>query len=213
MPAPPIPPLVPDGAEFTFGKSPFRVKGVLYRATRSYFETNVTGGYEALLAVLEPPALRAFMEQPHIASKRYDVMPVPSLIAYEARVVNTSLEAYLVERTRWQAKQDLRGVYRVLLKVIRPGLIIRRLPRLLTQLFDFPTVDVDVRGENELIATFSGVPQPLEVWLSIGFSVYTKCAMEAAGAWRVKTDWSGSDDAGSRAGLPLRALRMHVTWE
>lgn len=212
MPSPPIPPLVPPGAEFAFGESPFRVKGILYRATRSYFETKVRGGYARLLDALEPPLLRAFMEQKFAASKRYDVMPVPALIAYEARVVDASLEAYLLERTRWQAAQDLVGVYKLLLKVVHPAMIVGRLPRVLTALFDFPTVDVAIRGGNEVDATFHGIPAPLEAWLSIGFSVYTKAAMEAAGARRVQTDWSATSDEGSRAGLVLRALRMNVRW-
>ncbi len=212
MTAPPIPPLVPKGGDFRFGESPFRVKGVLYRATRSYFETKVSGGYERLLTALRPPELRAFMEQTFLASKRYDVMPVPALIAHEARVVESSVEAYLLERTRWQAAQDIRGVYRLLLKVAHPAMIVGRLPRVLTQLFDFATVEVKVQGKNDVEAIFHGVPEPLEMWLSIGFSVYTESAMQAAGARNVKTDLSGTSTEGSKAGLDLRSLRMRVAW-
>lgn len=86
---PAVPPLVPTGATFAFGKSPFHVKGVLYAGTQSYFEKRVPGRMATLLAEIGPSPLRDFIAQRFLVSSRYDVMPVPALIAHEGRAMGT----------------------------------------------------------------------------------------------------------------------------
>ncbi len=51
-PAPPRPPFAP-------GKSPFHVKGVVYRNLVEYVDKTVAGGLAAFVAALDDPALCA----------------------------------------------------------------------------------------------------------------------------------------------------------
>lgn len=206
------PSLVPRGARFAFGESPFHVKGVLYKATRTYFEQNVEGGFERLVAAVEPAPLREFIAQPFLASGRYDVMPVPALIEHEARVVGLSFEDYLLERTRWQAQQDIHGIYRLLLKLTSPERVMTRLPKVLVQMFDFPTVELRKIGERDRAATFGQVPEVLVPWLEIGFSVYAKTALSLAGADDVRVDFTGSSKRAIEAGVTLSQMKMRVRW-
>lgn len=205
-------PLVPRGAEFGFGQSPFHVKGVLYIGTQSYFRERVPGGLEALVETIGPGPLADFIAQPFLASSRYDVMPVPALIEHEARTVGQSLATYLDARTRWQADRDLHGVYRFILRFVHPSRVMARLPQLLVAMFDFPALEVETLGESERLATFQRIPAPLEPWLRVGFSVYTERALRHAGAGEVHTDFTDSSDEGYEAGLRMRTMRMRVRW-
>jgi len=209
---PSLPPVVPANARFTFAESPFRVKGVLYIGTQTYFERNVPGGLGTLLEAIEDDTLRDFIGQKFLASSRYDVMLVPALIAREADAVGQPLDVYLRARTEWQARQDINGVYRMLLRLVSPDAVAKRLPRLLVQMFDFPEVDVVALDGGTRLATFHHIPKPLEHWLRIAFEVYAQTAITLAGGHDVDINFDQSTDEDLKAGLRMRALRMHVSW-
>ena len=166
MKAAPIPPVVPKGAEFAFGKSPFHAKGVLYLGTQSFFAEH--NGLDALANAIEEPELREFITQRFLAASLYDVTPVPTLIAYEARVLRMSVEAYLLHRTRHQANKDLGGVYAWLLRLASPQLIARHLPRIMLQMFDFASVEAEREEPNETVAVMKGLPLSLVPWREVG---------------------------------------------
>lgn len=206
-----VPPTVPWGSEFAFGESPFQVKGVLYLGTVSYFE-RVHGGLERLLAVVDDPVLADFIAQPFISTALYDVMPVPALIAYEAIAEGKSLDRYLIDRTRWQAERDVGGVYKMLLRMANPETVIKRLPRILVQMFAFPDVEVETLGPGDREARFLHVPAPLEPWFRIAFPVYIHHTMTLAGAKDLAVEHRTTRPEDKRAGLRLVTMRMRVRW-
>ena len=122
---------------FPIGDSPFHVKGVLYLGTLSFFEQNATGGTQALLDEIDDPDLLRFIKQRFLPSSWYDVLAAPQLIDAEARAMRLGVKPYLLHRTKWQAKRDLGGVYRFVLKLASPELVVKRLPRIALQMFDF----------------------------------------------------------------------------
>ncbi len=206
------PPIVPPGAEFAFGESPFHVKGVLYLGTQAFFREKVPGGVDALAKTIGGGPLADFITQPFLASSRYDVMPVPALVEHEARTCGQTVTQYLDGRTRWQADRDLHGVYRFLLRLVHPSRVMSRLPLILISMFDFAKVEMQTVGEAERLAVFTRIPAPLEGWLRVGFSVYTERALRHAGAQEVETDFGDSGDEGFEAGLRMRTMRMRVRW-
>ena len=207
-----LPPVVPAGASFAFGESPFRAKGVLYQGTQSYFESRVPGGMEKLVETIEEPELREFISQRFLSSVLYDVLPAPALIAREARAAEATVDDYLRARTEWQAHRDIHGVYRVLLRLVSPERVITRLPQLLIQLFDFPEAELDTTGERARRVTFRHIPKPLVSWLRVAFEVYTRTAMTAAGAKDLDIAFEPPTPEESRAGVPMREMLMTVSW-
>lgn len=206
-----IPPLVPTGAEFAIGLSPFHAKGVLYLGTQSFFSEHVRGGMDALAQEIEDEALRAFITQKFLASSLYDVMPVPALIAYEARTLRMSLDDYLLHRTRHQAKKDLGGVYAWLLRLATPQLVATRLPRIMLQMFDFAQAEVVSESPDEIGARFTGIPAPLAPWLSVCLAVYAETAIKLAGG-TPSIDDGVLRSSGTRAGLSLVDLEVAMRW-
>ncbi len=207
----PVPPALPVGAEFELGKSPFRVKGVLYLGTQTFFAEHVQGGMDALASEIDDPALRAFITQKFLPSSLYDVTPVPALIAYEARALRMTLDDYLLHRTRHQAKKDLGGVYAWLLRLASPRLVARSLPRIMVQMFDFATADVIRDEPNEATARLSNIPAVLAPWLEVGVTVYAETALKLAGV----TGTAGEPEirhTGAKAGLQLVELLVPLSW-
>lgn len=207
-----IPPILPVGATFAFGKSPFRVKGVLYQGTQGFFEQNVRGGIAALTDEIAEPELREFIQQPFLASGWYDVMPVPALIAYEARALRMGLEEYLLHRTRYQAKRDLGGVYGWVLKLATPALVGSRLPKIMAQMFDFVRVETR-RVEDEAIEVlFHGIPLPIEHWLLACVGVYAETAMKLAGARQLDVAPPRAHSEGEVEGVKVATLELVLRW-
>jgi hypothetical protein len=202
---------VPLGAEFELGQSPFRVKGVLYLGTQTFFAEHVGGGLDALAAEIEDPALRTFITQKFLPSSLYDVTPVPALIAYEARALRMSLDDYLLHRTRHQAKKDLGGVYAWLLRLASPRLVARSLPKIMVQMFDFAQAEVLRDDPTETVARLSNVPAVLAPWLEVGVTVYAETALKLAGATIEARD-PEIRPTGSRAGLQLVELVVTLGW-
>ena len=207
-----IPPTVPAGASFAFGKSPFRVKGVLYQGTQGFFEQNVRGGLGALADEIAEPELREFITQSFLASGWYDVMPVPALIAYEARALRMGLEEYLLHRTRYQAKRDLGGVYSWILKLATPALVGSRLPKIMGQMFDFVRVETQRVEDDAFEVLFHGIPLPLEHWLHVCLGVYAETAMKLAGARSVDVAPPRPRAEGEIEGVRVATLEFALRW-
>lgn len=211
-PIPPIPPLVPDGAQFTFGKSPFRVKGILYEGTQSFFNKTVTEGMQLLISTIGPGPLADFIGQRFLPSSWYDVMPVPALIAFEARSLGMGLEEYLLHRTQWQANRDSGGVYRVLLKLVSPDYVMARLPKVLTQMFEFADYEIDVLGPKHRLISIKGVPRPLQQWFRFAIKVYAEHLIGRAGGKQPKVDLLRPRHESDRGGLAIETLLYEIKW-
>lgn len=209
---PSIPPPIPPGAEFAFGESPFHAKGVLYLGTQTFFDEHLRGGAKELYADIREPEVAAFLSQRFLPSSWYDVMPVPVLIAYEARALRMELAEYLRHRTRWQAQRDLAGVHRWLLKLASPRMVATRLPKVMMQMFDFAQANVVKERGDEVLVHIEGTPVLLNEWFENALGVYAEAALKLAGARTVETSLAGSSATGKRAGIDINRLSLSLRW-
>lgn len=211
-----MPPSVPRAAisfsPFPIGESPFRVKGVLYQGTQAYFAKRVKGGMEALLAAIEDPPLRAFIGQRFLAASYYDVLPVYPLIHVEARVCSQPLPVYLRQRGEWQAEQDISGVYKVMLKLASPEAVAARLPRLVTQILNFGSVQQVESSVGVRSFTLAGMPGVLVAWYMNGLTVYAQHALRLAGARTCQVTMRPAEADGQQHGVDVVRLRFDIQW-
>lgn len=196
--------------------SHFLAKGTLYSGTRSYFDSEVPGKYQALLEALKlkNPDLHVFMSQKFLDSVMYDVMWVPALVPIEAKVAGKTVANYLLHRTKWQAQRDLEGTYKALLKCASPDLAIKLVPRVMIQMFNFghpETIDVMPKGYKVIL--FKGIPNVLLGWLENAFHVYAKLVIEIAGG--VLTDFfiDPPISEGVKDGVPISTLTVNISYE
>jgi hypothetical protein len=192
--------------------SPFRTKGVLYLGTQTFFHENSPKGIEAVAEQLPAGRLREFVTQRFLAGGQYEVMVVPALIAAEARAMRTSLDRYLLQRTRWQAEKDIHGVYRILLKLTSPEAVVARLPKVITQMFNFGAPVVEVLGPKRAQVLVTGIPAALIPWLQFGFRVYCETAVELAGGKVASYASLTPVDEPPKEGFPIQSLRGTISW-
>lgn len=195
------------------GSGPFHVKGVLYVATQKYFNTQVEGGLAKLASTIEDEQVRDFIQQKFLPSSWYDVLPVAPLIRAEAEVSKQTVATYLRHRARFQAKEDISGVYRWLLKLASPETIALKLPRLLTQIFDFGESHADKLRENTVRIELKGFPRVLGEWYSNAFEVYAETALELAGAKNITLHLKTTPEDAGGGRIPLVTLGGDIHWD
>jgi hypothetical protein len=174
---PGFPPLSP----FDPGESPFHVRGQIYFQTHQYFLKKM-GGMEPVYREIGDPKLLAFMRQEFDPDAWYDVLPVAQLIRAEARAMSDSVPEYLRHRARHQFDADIHGWQRLVLKVVSPERVARRLNDVVAQLFDFGETSFEKIGPGHVRSSMSGFPSILSEWYLNAFNVYAETALRAAGA-------------------------------
>lgn len=201
------------GGSFPIGQSPFRVKGVLYRGTLGFFEQTVRGGTQALFDEIRSPELLAFLQQRFLPSSWYDVLPAIPLIEAEARAMRLGVKPYLLHRTRWQAQQDLGGVYRFVLRLASPEMVLNRLPRIGTQMFDFPAPQpTQWVQRNQAVVLIGNIPASLAGWLGTSFGIYIETALGLAGANGTQVEPRTPLAEPPRHEMPMVTIGYDVRW-
>jgi hypothetical protein len=195
------------------GTGPFHVKGVLYMGTQKYFTNEVPNGLAKLASTLDDPAVATFIQQKFLASSWYDVLPVAPLIRAEAEVCNQSVPSYLHKRAAFQAREDISGVYRWLLKLASPELVASKLPRLLTQIFDFGDSSAEKLDDKRVRIELRQFPAVLGEWYSTAFEVYAETALALAGAKNIVLVLKPSYTGVHASGVELVTLRGDLHWQ
>jgi hypothetical protein len=197
---------------FPVGESPFRAKGVLFRGTQEFFSEHVRGGEGALQRQLGAGPLAAFIAQKFLPASYYDALTIPALIRAEADACGLSLSLYMQKRTRWQAERDMNGVYRLLLKVTSAETIAVRLPRVLSQMFNFPPPTTEIEG-NVALTRLTGVPEALADYFEMAVGTYAPALIEFSGAKRAKAELVKTVPAGTQHGVRVVELNFRASWE
>jgi hypothetical protein len=195
------------------GQGPFHVKGVLYMGTQKYFKNEVPDGLTRLVETLEDPSVREFIQQKFLPSSWYDVLPVAPLIRAEAEVCHQTVPGYLRKRAAFQAREDLAGVYRWLLSLASPETVALKIPRLLTQIFDFGDSYTERVEDKVVHIELREFPSVLGEWYSTAFEVYAETALGLAGAKNISLVLRASPTGKHASGVELVSLKGDVHWE
>ncbi|UJR80990.1 hypothetical protein [Sandaracinus amylolyticus] len=194
------------------GQSPFHIKGVAYRGHVEYCDRIVPGGHSAVLAALGRPDVTKFFSQPFLASTRYDVFPLAMVGIGAARVMGTGFSEFVRERTRWQANEDVKGVYRWLLGFTTPEMIGGRLQRLISQYFDFGDVIVEESTKGYIRTLRRGLPRPLTEWYASVSEPYVEVLLGMAGGKNVRCTSLVPIPEGRAHGVDIVSLPFEARW-
>lgn len=197
---------------FEVGASPFRVKGVAYQGLRASFDARVPGGLEGVVARIDRPELTAFFAQPFLPSSTYDILPLLEASQSAARACGTPWREFVRAGSRLQAERDLGGVYRTLLRLASPRMVVDRIPRILTQYLSFGEVKGALTADTHWEAESRGIPQPVSSWMHAIAEGFVPVLLEAAGAKDVAMVFRPFSVEGRSAGVDLIHARFSVTW-
>jgi hypothetical protein len=194
------------------GTSPFHVKGHVYAKMLEDFAVNVPGGIDAVIARAGDAAIARFASQRFIASSWYDALPMLPLSFAHARLLGVPYHQHLRDRGRYIAERDVPGIYRFLLKLSTPEMVMRRLPRAASQYFDFGPADVAFYGSRHAVTVHSGIPEPLVPFIATTTEGFVAAALEMAGAGRVNVRCVDTEGGPERAGIATFKVRLEATW-
>lgn len=197
---------------FAPGSSPFRVKGVAYRGHGEYVDKYVAGGLAAQLAAVVDPKLREFLSQTFLAASWYDVFPLVAAGYVCGRITGRTLPDFLRVRARYQAEQDMHGVYRMAMTVASPELMAEKVPKMMQQYFDFGSTSVTTTAPQTREVVVDGVPAPLAPWLGPIFETFVLTALEYNGTTRPRAKQLPFRSTGVAHGVDVGALRLAVSW-
>lgn len=197
---------------FQPGESPFRIKGIVYRQLHKTVERDVPGGWDGLLEAIDSPALRRFASQPFLAASWYDNEPIVELNDLSARLTEQDPQAYLVERAREQAEEDLSGVYSWLLKLASPLLVGHGFKRLIPRYFEWGETNIRTVDPHQIETVRSGIPTRLVDWCDAVSQPFLEYAFEESGARDVRVTLEASRPDGSAHGVPTKELSYSIRW-
>jgi uncharacterized protein (TIGR02265 family) len=198
---------------FPPGKSPFHVKGVVYRNFFDYLEEKLPDGRARLLSALEDEALRSYADQPFLASSYYDVVPTVALCEAAAALLRQPFAAFVREFSSRAAERDTSGIYRMLLRLVSPQMVMERTPAAAKQYFDFVEATVEKLGPKSYRTSARGIPEVLAPFYMLVTEAFLTHALELAGAKRPLTRWLPRRPDGVREGVPLSQLQREVSWQ
>jgi hypothetical protein len=196
---------------FTPGTSPFHVKGHVWQGALEYYPTRVPGGRAALDARLDPE-LRAFCGQRFLAASWYDALPINRVSETVARLCGVDQQEILRDRSRWQAERDIRGIYRMLVKLVSPETVATRFGRVILQYFDFGSSEARILGPGRCEIIERGIPVPLALCMVPIAEGWAATALTHAGAREVGFHADPPHKDGDKQGMDTYTIRFDVTW-
>jgi hypothetical protein len=198
---------------FPPGESPFRCKGVTYRNFFDLVAERIPGGRAALLDELRDPALRTFAEQPFLPSSLYDTLPTVPLCQAAATLLSVSFDEFVRQLSRYSAERDTKGIYRMLLRLVSPAMVMERTPAAARQYFNFVESTVEKVSAKVYRTRARGVPAFLAQFYMLVTESFLRHALTLAGAHNVQNRWKPTEPDGNREGVPLVIVHREMSWD
>lgn len=200
-----------EQVRYSPGKSPFHVKGHVYRSSIDYYSHTLPGGVAQVFEQLDD-AHRAFFDQPFLAGSWYDALPLLPLSHAGANARGMRHYDALLERATAQAKQDVEGIYKGILRITSPELVALRVGRVLLQYFDFGRAYAQIVRPGTCEIVQSGVPASL---VELGAPVakgFVVTLVTMAGGQDVQFSAGSATPDGRVEGTPTMRVRYDVSW-
>jgi hypothetical protein len=190
------------------------MKGVTFRGHMDYVEEHVPGGVAAMLAAFKDRRLADFFGQTFLPSSFYDVVPLITAGYVCARLSGRTFPEFVRTRSVFQAERDINGLYRVLLKLASPSLVLPRLPALIAQYCNFcGGSEYELAGPGRALLKGARMPLMVIPWFNLVNESYIEVVLARAGAKNVRVFHEPEEPSGEMHGFPAARLRYEVRWE
>ncbi len=204
-------PLLPP--QFAVGEGPFRARGLAYVSALKYIQLRLPGGMPAFVAALgaDHPFL-PFYDQIFLVSGEYDVSPLLQIFLVCARIEGVDPGRFIIDRSRWSAEADTKGVWKPLLEASTPEGAAERTKHAFVRYFSPCSAQVlgvqPGRFEGELLR----IPACMSGVYTSATTGFVEAALALAGAPGAKTQWQRPVPDGMVSGVAVEKIRFLVTW-
>lgn len=203
---------LPELSPFPPGKSPFRQKGHVYRITLYNLGAYIDGGAPAVIAKIEDPMVRAFLEQAFMPGSWYDVFPMIALVVQTARMLGVPYFRAVSDLSRMMAEADMNGIYRTILRVVGPHLLAPKLPRIQAQYLEFGSLKQGETRDGYCEVIRTGHPLILVHWYVAVVHGFLPYILGESGAKDPRVKWDQPVNDGDVEGFDTVSVRFHISW-
>ncbi len=115
----------------------------------------------------------------------YDLDVLLKVLSAAAPLMNKDLETLTTEVATRNARNDLTTVYRVFLRILRPGIVLGFMPRMWETYFRFGSVKVLTNATGRFALVTHGIPERYLPWLRGGWLGFLPETIRVAGGTNV----------------------------
>ena len=186
----------------------------MYRSLFRNVDRYVEGGSALAIERIADGRVRDYLNQPFAASGWYDIFPMIAMIVQVARIRGVPYFNAVSELSRQMAEADLNGLYRTLLRVVSPGMLAPKLPKIQAQYLNFGSLTVLETSSDHCEVLRSDHPHLLVHWYVAVVHGFLPCVLEYSGAKNVRVRWSEPVFEGAdAAGFEKVGLRFAIHWK
>jgi hypothetical protein len=192
--------------------SPFRARGVVYRADLERMAVSVRGGVDAVLATADDPALAAYFSQKFSPSGWYDIFALSTLARVCARMRGITFTQYVNEAAHHYADVALQGFSGIVLRALSHESIALWIPRVSAWFNDFGEMRTQVAAPGLVRGVRTGLPRYGVLGWAQTAMEFTEAVLERAGAGDVRVHPLAPEPDGERAGIDLYRVPFEIRW-
>lgn len=193
------------------GMSAFKIKGVAYLGHLDYCRRFIPGGQERFIHAL-PESLRSFFEQQFLPGNWYDVFPLAASGFVCAELLQMPFYEFIRMRSTVQAKEDVKGVYRIFFAIFSTKSIAAKLPKLFFQYFNFGEIALVKSETYRVEVARKGVPALLVNWQNGVLQGYLEVVLQMAGAKEPVIEFGEPQPTGKAGVHEIVTVPTIVTW-
>jgi len=197
---------------FTLGESPFKIKGAAYLGILEYFEAAVPGGQKAVLAESKNPDLERFLSQRFLVSSFYDIYPLALVGRHAAKMLGISYHDYAYQTSLVQMQKDVKGVYKLLMKLVSGITAINSLAAVARTYFNFSPAQIEKVDSQHATMLRTQFPLALAEWYLPVAVAYCVGALTGTGAKTIEHNAMLQAEPERQHGVETVTLRIELTW-
>ncbi len=177
------------------------------------YDRVVIGGSAAVLAAIDDPAVREYLSRPILAASWYDLFAHAALDFAAAEVRRMPAWESVASASALQAKADARGIYSVLLRLVSPHTLVRKLGAISSQYFDHGTIAAVKVEDRAARLTYGGIANQLYWWWTGIGEGYVRALFTLAGAKNTQVHTSALRSEAMSEPLGLGSFTFDVSWD
>ena len=189
------------------------MKGHGLRARMAVYDRIVPGGRQAVLAAIDDRAVREYLSGPILAASWYDLFAHAALDIAAADLRKMAPWESVASASAMQAEADASGIYKLLLKVVSPHMLVRKLGAISAQYFDHGTIEVERIDDHAARMLRTGISNQLYWWWGGILDGYVHALFKLSGAKNVSFHCGTLKTAQPDEPLGLGSFAVDVRWD
>ncbi len=177
------------------------------------YDLVVDGGRQAVLDAIDDLRVRAYLSGPILAASWYDLFAHAYLDVAAAELRKMPATDSVASASAMQAEADAKGIYSLLLKLVSPHMLVRKLGAISSQYFDHGTITVERIDAHTARMTRHGIANQLYWWWGGILDGYVRALFKISGAKNVQTYTGPLKTAAPDDPLGIGAFTVEVRWE